>query len=241
MADTAIAPSSTGSSLDLSKALTFFFEDPNWVPKLVVGTLFALLTPFVIGAVFLAGYAITLARHTMHRAGPTLPEWDDLPGILVDGLKGLAITVAHKLPLIVLSVLMVVATAGSALLERQSDTIPDGLLYYGLPAIVGGSFLLFVLWIAVAVYLPAAFVRFIQTDRLGAAFEVMENFAFIRKHLSTYVSALVAIALAGLIGQLGVMVFCIGVFPAMFWSACVVGHVVGELARLDRGARPTQS
>jgi hypothetical protein len=84
-------------------------------------------------------------------------------------------------------------------------------------------------------------VRFIQTDRLSAAFEILDNLAFIRTHRSAYVSALVAIALAGLIGQLGVVVFCIGVFPAMFWSACVMGHVVGELARLDVGARPTQS
>ena len=54
--------------IDVAKALTFFFEDPNWVPKLLVGSLFALLTPFLIGTVFMAGYAVLLAKHTMRRA-----------------------------------------------------------------------------------------------------------------------------------------------------------------------------
>ncbi len=241
MSDTAMSSTSSPPGPDLTKAFTFFFEDPNWVPKLLVGTLFALLTPFVIGVIFLAGYSLALARHTMRQAGPTLPEWDDLPGIFIEGLKGFAISIAHKLPLVVLSVLMILAVAGGALMNRQSESLPDGLLYYGLPAILGGSFLLSVLWLAVAAYVPAAFVRFIQTDRLGAAFEVMNNFAFIRKHSSAYLHGILAIVLAGFIGQLGVIVFCIGVFPSMFWSACVMGYVVGELARLDGGARPSQA
>jgi hypothetical protein len=45
--------------------------------------------------------------------------------------------------------------------------------------------------------------------------------------------ALLAILLAALIAQLGFLVFCIGVFPATFWSTCVMGYVIGELARLD--------
>lgn len=244
MSDTAIRSTSSSpppSGLELTKALTFFFEDPNWVPKLLVGTLFALLSPFVIGAVFVTGYSLALARHTMRHRGPVLPEWDDLPGIFVDGLKGFAISVAHKLPVVILTVLLVLAFAGGALLNRESQALPDAILYYGLPAIVGGSFLVSVLWLAVAAYVPAAFVRFIQTDRLGAAFEVMNVVAFIREHATAYLHGILAIVLAGFIGQLGVIVFCIGVFPTMFWSACVMGYVVGELARLDGGARANPS
>ncbi len=235
MSDTAATTTSSEPGIDLSRTLTFFFEDPDWVPKLLVGTLFALLTPFVIGSVFIAGYAVAVAQNTMRQTSPLLPEWDDLPGIFVEGLKGLAISLAHKLPVILLSVLMVLAIVGGALIQRDGGALSERLVYYGLPAIFGGGFLIFVLSLAVIFYVPAAFVRFIQTDRLGAAFDVMANIAFIREQGSTYLTGILAIVIAGFIGQLGVLVFCIGAFPAMFWSACVMGYVIGELARLDRG------
>jgi hypothetical protein len=46
---------------------------------------------------------------------------------------------------------------------------------------------------------------------------------------------LLAIVLAGLVSQLGFFVFCVGILPASFWSMCVMGYVVGELAKLDQG------
>ena len=235
MSDTAATTTSSEPGIDLSRTLTFFFEDPDWVPKLLVGTLFALLTPLGIGSVFVAGYALALARRAMHQKSPLLPEWDDLSGIFVEGLKSLTISLTHKLPVILLSVLMVLAIVGGALIQRDGGALSERLVYYGLPAIFGGGFLIFVLSLAVIFYVPAAFVRFIQTDRLGAAFDVMANIAFIREQGSTYLTGILAIVIAGFIGQLGVLVFCIGAFPAMFWSACVMGYVIGELARLDRG------
>lgn len=238
MSDTAITTTSSETGIDLSRTLTFFFEDPDWVPKLLVGTLFALLTPIGIGTVFVAGYAVAVARQAMHQRSPLLPEWDDLPGIFIEGLKGVTISLTHKLPVILLSVLMVLALVGGALIQREGGALPEGLFYYGLPAIFGGAFLVLVLSLAVLFYVPAAFVRFLQTDRLSAAFDVMENVAFIREQGSTYLTGILAIVIAGFIGQLGIIVFCIGAFPAMFWSACAMGYVIGELARLGGGASP---
>ena len=237
MSDPVITTASSEPGIDLSRTLTFFFDDPDWVPKLLVGTLFALLSPFVIGTVFVAGYAVAVAQHTMRQRSPLLPEWDDLPGIFIEGLKGLAISLTHKLPVILLSTLMILALVGGALFQREGGSLPEGLIYYGLPAILGGWFLVFVLSLAVLFYVPAAFVRFIQTDRLSAAFEVTDNVAFIREQGSTYLTGILAIVIAGFIGQLGIIVFCIGAFPAMFWSACVMGYVIGELARIGGGAR----
>ena len=241
MSDTATRTSSSEPGIDLSRALTFFFEDPDWVPKLLVGTLFALLTPFVIGTIFIAGYAVVVAQHTMRQASPLLPEWDDLPGIFMEGLKGLAISLIHKLPVFLLSMLMILAVVGGALMQQEGlaqegGGLLEGLFHYGLPAILFGCFIILVLSLAVLFYVPAAFVRFTQTDRLSAAFDVMDNVAFIREQGSKYLTGILAIVLAGFISQLGIIVFCIGVFPAMFWSACVMGYVIGELARLGGGA-----
>lgn len=220
------------AGIDVARSLTFFFEDPGWLPKLLVGSLFAFVSPALIGTVFMFGYAVALARHTMEDKSPPLPEWDDFQTMLTDGLKALAISAAHQLPLILLALLMLFALMGGVFIGRDAAATPEELAFVGIPALFGGFIIVFVLSLALIVYVPAAFVRFVKTGRLGAAFDFSANFAFIRTYGSTYVLGLLAILLSGFIAQFGILLFCIGVFPAAFWSICVFGHVVGQLARL---------
>ncbi len=223
------------SGLELSRTLTFFFEDPNWVPKLLVGSLFALLAPLLVGPVFVVGYGILVAKRTMAGESAPLPEWDDLGGIFLDGLKGMAISLAHKIPLLFLGVILFLAVFGSVFLHGEGSALPEEMLFFGLPVLFGGFLLVFVLALAILLYLPAAFVSFVKTGSLGTAFDVTRNIAFIRDHQSSYLMGIVAIGVATFIAQFGILLFCIGIFPATFWSACVIGYVVGELARLDDG------
>ncbi len=220
---------------DVARPFTFFFEEPEWIPKLAVGTLFAFLSPFLLGAILVMGYAVALARRVREDRVPRLPEWDDFHEIFLDGLRGLAVSLAHKLPLVLFSVLMVFALIGGIFLGRAEGTWPEEFMFLGVPALFGGFVVVFVLALAVLVYLPAAMVRLIQTDRVVAAFDFHANVDFIRMHLSRYALALLAIVLAGFVAQLGFFVFCIGIFPAAFWSMCVLGYVIGELAKLDEG------
>lgn len=234
--DDAKAPSSR-MPFDVARALTFFFDDPAWISKLAVGTLFAFLSPFIIGWIFVVGYGVGVARRARDDKTPRLPEWEDFQEIFLDGLRGLGITLAHKLPVMLLGFLMLLALAGGIFLGRSDGSIPDKFMFLGLPALVGGFVVVFVLSLGLFVYLPAALVRFIQTDRVAAAFDVTANLGLIRTHVGTYVFALVAILLSGFIALLGFFVFCIGLFPATFWSACVIGYIIGELARLGEGTQ----
>lgn len=219
-------------SFDVSRAFSFFFEDPEWAPKLAVGSLFALLGPFLIGSVFMVGYAVALAKQVRDDATPRLPEWNDFQEIFFDGLRGLAVTLAHKLPLYFLGIVMLFALLGGIFLGRSERSVEE-FMFLGLPALFGGFVLVVVLSIAILFYAPAAFVRFVRKDSVAAAFDFVANVDFIRAHLSPYLFGLLAIVLAGLIAPFGLFFFCIGVFPAVFWSTCVMGYVVGELARLD--------
>ncbi|MGH9323799.1 MAG: DUF4013 domain-containing protein, partial [Vicinamibacteria bacterium] len=226
---------SSPADFDVTRAFTFFFQDRNWIPKLAIGTLFVFLTPFIIGAIVTAGYAVSLARRTRENQDPLLPEWDDLQEIFFDGLRGLAVSLAHKLPLILLGALMALALVGGVFLGRAEGTVPEEFMFLGLPALFGGSVVVLVLALAVLVYVPAAMVRLVQTDRVVAAFDVMANVDFIRSILPTYALGVLAIVLSSFIAQLGFLVFCVGIFPASFWSVCVMGYVIGELAKLPEG------
>jgi hypothetical protein len=77
---------------DITRAFTFFFEDADWIPKLAVGTLFVFLSPFLIGAILVTGYAVSLAR----RVGI---GFDFRVGRLQEifrGLRGMAVTLAPR-------------------------------------------------------------------------------------------------------------------------------------------------
>jgi hypothetical protein len=83
------------------------------------------------------------------------------------------------------------------------------------------------------VYLPAALTRFALTLRLGAGFELGENFSFIRRNLLNYVLALVLYLVGSFVAQFGVLLCCVGVFPASFWALCLLAWGLGETARRD--------
>ncbi len=217
---------------DVARAFTFFFDDPAWIPKLAVGSLFAFLTPFLIGWIFVVGYAVGVARRVYEAKTPGLPEWEDFQEIFLDGLRGLAVALAHELPLMLLSLIMLLALIGGIFLGRSDGAIPEKFMFLGVPALVAGFVVVLALSVFLLIYVPAALARFVRTDRVVAAFDVLANVALIRTHLTTYVFGLLAIVLAGFIVPFGFLVFCVGVFPATFWSACVMGYVIGELARL---------
>jgi hypothetical protein len=229
--------STRASPFDVTRAFTFFFEDRDWVPKLAIGALCAFLSPFLIGLIFMMGYAVALARRVRGGELPGLPEWNDLQTIFFDGLRGLIVTVAHKLPLVFLGILLLFALVGGIFLGRSEDALEE-FMFLGLPALFGGFVVVFLLALVVIVYVPAAFVRFIQTDSVASAFDFIENVEFIRGNLSPYLTGVLVIVLSGFVAQFGLFFFCIGVFPATFWSTCVMGYVVGELSKLGVAARP---
>ena len=87
--------------------------------------------------------------------------------------------------------------------------------------------------LALSLYVPAALARFVMLERLGAGFEVRENFAFIRRNLSNYAMTLLLYLLASFAAQLGIVLCCVGFFPAAFWAFCILCWGLGEVVRHD--------
>jgi hypothetical protein len=96
---TPIAP---GSHLDIHRAIRFFFEDPQWVTKLLMGSLFYLLAFVLIGMVFIAGYMMELIRRSARGERHPLPEWENLGDMFVEGATVLAAYFILVLPAMLL-------------------------------------------------------------------------------------------------------------------------------------------
>jgi hypothetical protein len=230
-----------GSSLDLGRGFRFVFDDPEWVKKILIGGLFSLLGALLIGIFFVAGYAIRLIRAVAAGEREPLPEWDDLGGIFGDGAKAVGVYLAHLVAIAILPgmmfVVIMLATGGIAALgssSRGSSALGAVIGLLGLTAWA----LMILLGFCLAVYLPSAFARLALTGRFGAAFEVGENLAFIRRNVLNYLLALLLYFVGSFLAQFGILLCCVGIFPATFWAMCLAAWGLGEAARLDPQGAP---
>lgn len=231
--------------LDFGQAFRFVFEDPEWIVKVLLGGLFVLLSSLLVGIPFTAGYGVRVIKRTAHGEGRPLPAWDDLGGLFGEGLKPIGLYLLHLLALGLVpgAIGCVLALLGGGLSAaarsgRAEDAV-GGVIALGILLMYG---LILILSLALAIYFPAALTRMVLLDRFGAGFEVRENLLYIRRNLGNYLLALLLYLLASFVAQFGIILLCIGIFPATFWASLVGAWAFGETARRDgtlTGAQPT--
>ncbi len=225
-------------SLDFGRSLAFVFEDPDWVRKILVGALFGLLSFLAIGGFFIGGYVLRVLRRSAQGEAAPLPEWDDLGGMLVDGLRSTCIYLGYIVPLIGIPILVALSLGLAGILTGRAESTGDAQeLLLGLIILAAYGFF-FLVSLALMIYLPAAFTRFAVSNRFAAAFEVQENLAFIQRNGANYALALVVYLLASVIAQFGIVLCCLGLLPTTFWATLVLGYALGEVARRDPAGLP---
>src|SRR5262245_51318703 len=113
-----------GGSIDFGRAFQFYFEDPEWLKKTLIGGglyLAGTLTLIVLGAGLLliamvSGYAMRVMQRAYAGDPRPLPEWEDYGGMMKDGLKLLGLSLAYGalflgLPFVIMLVLTGIASA----------------------------------------------------------------------------------------------------------------------------------
>lgn len=226
-------------SLDFSKAFRFFFEDPEWVKKALIGGLLYLggfLTIVLLGAGLIlfaiaAGFMMRVIQRSWAGDPKALPDWDDYGGMLRDGFKAIGLAFVYTLlSAIVPGVLMLVLFVAGAGASRAGSEAAGGLLALAMVFVYAVGLLLH---LVVSIYLPSALTRMTLYQRFGAGFEFRENIDFIKRNPKNYFMAFLASMLANAAAGVCIFACCVGIFPAMFWSACVMGFSFGQVARND--------
>jgi hypothetical protein len=175
-------------------------------------------------------------RNVAQGVARPLPTWDDLGELFGEGLRLAAVYLVYALALVVVmaiigAVLLLpfLAMAGGRLEHDQSAAIGAmgglGLVgFYGLAMLAS---------LALAVYLPAALVRAAMRGTVADGFAWSAIVAFIRANLGNYFLSLVIYLLASFVAQFGVILCCVGLFPAAFWSYLVLAAALGQTVRLN--------
>jgi hypothetical protein len=215
-------------TMDVAKSITYTFEDERWGVKVLIGGLLSLV-PIV--RFFVGGYMIEVARNIALGAADGLPEWEDWGQKFMRGVLSWLIDLVYHLPTILMGICL-----GMALAITGEGDNGNGLgalfsICLGLPMSLYG--------LVVALWLPAARLRYAVTDNVADAFQFRKIFRFISANLGNYALAIAAIIVVAvavvLVGIVVAGVTCglgILLFPFIgFVRYVVMAHLIGQVYR----------
>ncbi len=203
------------------------FEDPRWLPKVLIGGLFVLASVVLVGVFFLLGYIAQLVRNVIAGVKQPLPEWDNLGEYFGEGLLLFCVTFIYTLPIVLVSILIGVPAA------IMSNVDNEGVRNIGGGALGCAWCLVVPLSLAIMFFVPAALLMVVTTRRFGAAFEFRRILEFIKANIGNYLLAIAIYLVARFVASFGIILFCVGIVFTEFWGMVVSGFAFGEVYRLS--------
>jgi hypothetical protein len=223
-------PPPSEPSLDFLRPFTFAFDDPRWLPKILMGGLFALASIFLIGIFFIYGYMARLARNVIKGVQYPLPEWDDLGEYFTEGLKLFAVALVYAIPVILIAGIAIVPMI---IINAGADDNEALRSFAGMSASCVWC-VMFPISIALAVWMPAALLMVVVTGEFSAGFDFKRIWQFIRANVGNYILAFVVWLVARFAASFGFILLCVGVFFTAFWAFCVAAYAFGEVYRMSK-------
>jgi hypothetical protein len=211
---------------DFAKPFSYVFEDPDWLPKILIGGLFYIAGFLIIGWFFILGYVARTTRNIIAGHPRPLPEWENIGDYFAEGLRLFGVILVMVLPLIFLGILMFVpAGVLTATDNERLAALGSG--------ITGCITCLFVpISLAVTFFLPASLLFATVEQRFGAAFEFRRIWPFIKENIGNYLLAIVVYLIARFLGGIGFVLLCIGVVFTGFWSFLITAHAFAQVYKL---------
>jgi hypothetical protein len=194
----------------------YLWRPGHRMPLVPLGLLPLVLLVGLLCRFVLLGYMRRIAHNVLLGGPDELPPWDRPIDDLIEGLKLTLVGIAVFIPAIgvTLCVALLVMAATSA----------AGAVF---PIVVLGPPLLFV----TLVYFPAALLATIESNELGAAFDMRVVARHIGRCAGPYTLAFLIAIAAEILAQLGLLVCCVGVFISRFLAHCITVHAFATAYR----------
>ena len=223
MSDVAVPPR---PQYDFLRPLTFVFEDPRWLSKLLMGALFSLAAVILIGVFFLYGYLARLVRNVVAGEQLPLPEWDELGEMFSEGAMLFVATLIYGAPFFFLFFLMFPFSVLADMDNSAAQVLGSG----GLVVVM----LIFIpIGLALAVWVPAAMLHAVVKRDFRAAFDFRTIGLFLRNNALNYLLAYLDWLVARFAAPLGLLLCCVGVFITSFWSMAVAACAFAQVYRMS--------
>ncbi len=221
--------------MDIGKAFTYVFDDPNWIVKILIGGIVSLIPIVDFAAV---GYALTALRNVAEERPNPLPEWGDFGSHFMKGLFAIIGIIIYFLPVIILACCVGLVnglaggSSGTTGAQGSSNNLsgPLSAAVICLDCIIG----LYSLVAGVTIYAPLT--RFAMSEnQLSVFWDLRGNFELISKNVANYIIALLIAWVASFIAGFGVILCIIGIIFTSFWAYLVSANIFGQFWRQTQG------
>ncbi len=186
-------------ALDIGKAFRFLFADPNWVVKVIIGTV---LSWIPIVNFFSIGNAYRNFKKVLNKGEPALLEWDDWGGFFIDGLK---VFVIYLIYMIVPILLMFAGQGmiGSAMYKIAMGGSGGGIMALGWIVYI----IAIILSICLGIIMPMAVAYFAKNNEdFSAVFRFKEIIASVLKVIGDYILVIVIAVGVGIVFAITFMI-----------------------------------
>ena len=206
--------------MNYSEALSFAFQDEEWLKKMAIGGLFVLVS-FYCGLIFIfgffiLGYYIGIIRNVIHDKENSLPDWHDWSKLFVDGIMGAVILFIYVVIIGGLCALTIVSICTQPYFPHV-----EMVMSIVLVALMTLILLMF--------FTNFGLLQFAMTENFASAFDISALLAIIKNGLGHFL----AIIIFSLILNAILMFAGLGFFSPFtnFWGLVVQGHLFGQCAK----------
>lgn len=209
--------------MNFGEAFSFVFKDPDWFKKVALAALCTLIP--IAGQLFLVGWMLEITRRVAQETPTVLPDLD-LGQNIVRGLKAWVVGLVYAIPLMIVAgfySLIAGQMGGNTASNFAQVAVILVTICFSLFALVYGLFLAF--------FLPAAYGRMVEHDRLGDGFNLGEIFKRIKAAPAVYLIVILGSIVAGIISPLGGIACGIGALITSTYSMAIIGHLYGQAYR----------
>ena len=184
---------------DFARSFTFMFEDKNWLPKILIGAAFILLSLFVIGIPFVLGYMMLVIKKSYEDQEAELPEWDNWGELFTKGLVAFIIALVVYVPGMILALIPCIQVLS--------------VFYFLFATLV----------------LPILFARYAVTGDLNQVFNFNEIMELVRDNIAGLAGVLVMSIVFSIISSLGFIALFIGVLFTVFYAKLGMCFLYGKI------------
>ena len=236
--------------MDIGKSFSFPFEDKQWISKLGLGAVIAMVP--VLNFAW-SGYMVGLIRNVMDGSPEPLPNWDDLGKKFMDGLILSTAGLVYALPMLIVICLPLGFMVVPAILSGNGDMqdVANAIAGAGSLLFICLSCVFLLYGLVLSVIYPAILVLFAREGTFAACFKFREVFDLISKNMNTFLTAwgvsVVASLGVGLVsgiaqtilnfipclGQIVAFVLAIGI---VVYTSVIYSHLFGQFGRLAFGS-----
>jgi hypothetical protein len=216
--------------MDATRSFKYVFEDKDWIKKVLIGGVLNLIP--VIGQAFMWGYGLRQLKNVTEGRELPLPEWNDWGGDLMRGIMVFLGYLVYAIPLIILGIFSGIfgSLGTSAALAAARAGHATGTGIWGI-CVCGISIVNFIYGIALAIWLPAAILNYVNAGTFMGFFKFADILAMIRNNLKNYIMViLVWVAAMIVAGIVGGIVCGVGTLFTLFIANLVFVHMLGQFS-----------